>query len=148
MRSAAEFEGAHASIRILSFFLVSCVMASTMVIVFPVPGLSIGREFWIISTTGNITYGPKTTKGNEPGGATTIDVTACNCGVLERISLLTVFESNLGTGIFGRWDSSGNKTRDWANTVSRAWCWRCNGMRVSLKRTLYFWVVDHPRNDP
>ena len=40
IRSAAELDGAHARILIFVSFLSNCLIASTIVIVFPVPGLN------------------------------------------------------------------------------------------------------------
>jgi len=72
------------------------MMASTIVIVFPDPGLSVGRDVWVISRRRYLWP-----KNNEPGGAATIDISAFNCEVLKIISLLTILKSKLGIGIFG-----------------------------------------------
>lgn len=76
--SAAPLEGAHARMRASGFWARTWRIASTMVTVFPVPGLRSKSQVRHREVSGKAknTYGPKTTKGIEPGASFRIEVTA------------------------------------------------------------------------
>jgi len=65
-------------------------MASTVVTVFPVPGLHNEFSLYKDGRTQDMTYGPKITNGGDPGREVRIDITACNCGGLQEIKALNV----------------------------------------------------------
>lgn len=93
------------------------------------------------------TYGPNMINGSDPGGALSIPATAEICGGLLPMRGLKNLLGGRGVGVIGIWEEFGNKIRDSVKAVARAWCWRLTGIRLSLKRTWYFWFDFQPPND-
>lgn len=85
--------------------------------------------------------------GSDPGGALSIPVIAVICGGLLLMRELKNVLGGRGPGVIEKWEEFGNKIRDWVKAVSRAWCCRLTGTRLSLKRTWYFWSDVQPPND-
>lgn len=96
----------------------------------------------------SMTYGPKITKGGDPGRELKIDITACSCGGFSSIKGLTTLIGKVfcvSIGDVRRWSTWGNKTRPSLKAVSMAMCWRRTGMRFSLNRTRYVALGENVR---
>lgn len=79
MISAALLLGAQARTLAFVFRDRICLMASTRVTVFPVPGLNVSAlNRMLESTVVVVTHGPKMMKGMPPAGKRAIAVTACS----------------------------------------------------------------------
>lgn len=77
-------------------------MASTMVTVFPVPGLETNVSERLYGFDGQGPYGPKIMKGASPAGRCKMQLMACICGRLFAINGLSQSTEALDTIDAGR----------------------------------------------